>query len=132
MLTTATAAWVLGLHLATYHSAPTYRDHRTDVPFNNVNPGLYVVAPNGLTAGFYRNSYRRDSVYVGWSYRAPTKVGEFGLTVGAVTGYETKQFGKVMPLLVPSYKAGPFRLSFIPKVEKNGASAVHLSTEWSF
>lgn len=55
------AGWVLGLHLISAHPGSE--------GMNNVNPGVYAVAPSGLTFGAYHNSYRRLSMYAGWSFR---------------------------------------------------------------
>lgn len=128
----ALTALVLGLHLATYHTSPTYVDPQgQQQAYQGVNPGVYVVAPNGLTAGFYRNSRDRDSVYAGYSWRSPHRYGDYGLTVGAASGYDTP--GGVLPMVVPSVRLGPVRLAVFPKVQRvNQTTAVHLSVEYPF
>jgi len=123
-------ALVLGLHLATYHTNPTYVDPQgQQQAYQGVNPGVYVVAPNGLTTGFYRNSMNRASAYAGWSYRSPHTYGDWGLTLGAASGYNTK----VQPMVVPSVRIGLVRLALLPKVQRvNQTTAVHLSVEYPF
>lgn len=117
----------VGAHLGSYHFEGN---------FNNFNPGVYVYH-DGWTAGTYYNSERNQSYYAGYTFEYPL-VGPFtgGLTVGAITGYSR---ASVMPLAVPSIAwrtSGDSRLalrvSFVPKVEKGGSSAVHASIEFKF
>ena len=126
------AAWAIGLHLATYHAAPSYTVPDGSIrQYQGSNPGVYVVSPEGLTAGVYRNSRDRTSVYAGWSYRSPHPYGDWGLTLGAATGYDTP--GGVTPMVVPSVRLGPVRLAVFPKVQRrNQTAAVHLSVEYRF
>jgi len=115
---------VLGLHLATAH----FGGH----DLNAVNPGVYVRHESGATAGTFRNSYRRQSAYAGWTFETPGR--GLALTVGAITGYPA---AKVMPMVAPSARlplssSGALRLAYIPKPLKSGtASGLHLSVEWS-
>ncbi len=109
-----------GLHLVSYHSpVKTY---------NNTNPGAYYRHPDGWTAGFYRNSVRRDSIYVGYTW----KYGILDVTTAGVSGY----FHKVQPLLVPSVSLGTWqgltpRIAYIPRVEKKiGSHVIHLMLEF--
>ena len=113
---TQASAQTFGLHVGSYHDKPG---------FNNVNPGAYVRFANGVTAGFYRNSIDRDSVYVG--YTAERFIGPvgFAVTAGAITGYRHD----VLPLLVPSIKFSHLRLAFIPKAAKGGSGSVHVMLE---
>jgi hypothetical protein len=109
-----------GLHLVSYHEP--------DKTYNNTNPGLYYRHPDGWTAGFYRNSVRRDSIYVGYTW----KYGIFDITTAGVSGY----FHKVQPLLVPSVSLGTWygvtpRIAYIPRVEKKiGSHVLHLMVEF--
>lgn len=64
----------VGVHLVSIHSP-----QRTQ---SNTNPGLYI-RKDQWQAGFYRNSYRRTSVYAG--YGIP--VGPVELMLGAASGY---------------------------------------------
>lgn len=119
LLAPAARSETVGLHLASAH-VPQRQ-------FNNTNPGVYYRSDAGWTAGGYRNSLRRTSVYAGytWEYRA------LALTAGAVTGYQDT----LQPMLVPSLRLfthGGFsaRLAYIPRVEKRIESNVwHLMIE---
>lgn len=114
---------VLGLHLATVHSASG---------FCNVNPGAYAVWAGGFTVGAYRNSEcAKVSAYTGWTWQTEGRL-RAGVTAGLITGYRR---APVMPLLVPSlsFDLSPsttVRLSFVPKIEKGGANALHFSLEF--
>lgn len=118
------SAVILGLHLATAHLGP-FADTKSPI-----NPGIYVRAESGLTAGVYRNSVHRLSSYAGWTWETPN--GRFALTVGAVSGY---QDNALSPLIVPSMRmqlgdslAG--RISYLPKPPKfGGAAGIHFSLE---
>lgn len=115
-----TQTHTFGLHLVSYH-AP-------EKTYNNTNPGLYYRHPDGWTAGFYRNSLRRDSIYVGYTW----KYGILDITTAGVSGY----FHKVQPLLVPSVSLGTWygvtpRIAYIPRVEKKiGSHVLHLMLEF--
>jgi hypothetical protein len=120
----------IGLHLASRH-LPAH-------DYSNANPGAYVRTDDGITAGFYRNSIRRWSVYAGWT----TGVQLAGplhadITLGAITGYER---AAVLPLVVPSLAldlgryGSPVRprIAYLPKLEKRGTHVVHLMVEWGY
>ncbi|MBC7955398.1 MAG: hypothetical protein H7Y33_05975 [Cytophagales bacterium] len=113
-------AGTIGLHVASHHMpAKTY---------NNSNPGIYYRHEEGWTAGVYRNSLRKNSVYAGYTW----KFGILDVTTAGVTGY----FNKVQPLLVPSvslftYQGITPRIAYIPRVEKKiGSHVVHLMVEF--
>lgn len=128
----------LGLHIGSRHSAPG---------FNDTNPGLYArwadANGNGWALGAYQNSERAKSVWGGYSFSSPKlglgSVGAralgigAGLTLGGVTGYRA---AKLLPLIVPSaalhWGDAAARLTYVPKVEKRGAAALHLSLEYRF
>ena len=108
-------AWALGLHIGSQHFPAQ--------DYNNFNPGAYYIHDNGATVGTYYNSERRQSVYAGWTWDS----GPWRLQVGAITGYERRA---VLPMVVPSVALGHgFRLTVLPKVERNGSSVVHLMWE---
>ena len=108
-------AGTLGLHIGSKHF-PAQQ-------YNNANPGAYYIHDNGATVGTYYNSERRQSVYAGWTWDS----GPWRLQVGAITGYERSA---VLPMVVPSVALGyGFRLTVLPKVERNGSSVVHLMWE---
>jgi hypothetical protein len=69
----------VGAHLVSVH-APA-RDGQ-----NNTNTGLYVRGASGLTAGAYRNTQRRTSLYVGQQF----DMGIVDVTVGVVSGYQRR------------------------------------------
>ena len=135
------ASLILGLHLVSYH-----HDQRSFT--NNTNPGVYVEC-DGWTAGVYKNTLSRPTVYGGYTWRS----GPFALTVGLASGYQ-KEYGQrlcepgvvdlpenrcfrgvadspVMPIVVPSVSVGPARVWFVPKI-KSSSAAVHLSIERAF
>ena len=114
----------VGAHLVSAHSRGGY-EWRT--------PGLYVRLPGGFTAGAYRNSEARGTVYAGWTFETADR--HLALTLGAATGYST---APVVPLAVPSVRiglAGGFsaRLAYLPKPPTyRGAHALHLALEKAF
>lgn len=115
-----TAIKAVGVHIASYH-APAG-------DFNNYNPGLYLRLNNGFTAGAYYNSERHTSAYAGYTH----EWGRLAVTVGAITGYRRTN---VMPMVVPSVRLGKienatFRLAYVPRIERNGAHAIHLTAEF--
>lgn len=71
---------IIGLHTVSLHLPQ--EDY-----LNNVNPGIYVRAENGATAGVYRNSIGRASFYAGITF----EYGPFALTLGGLTGYKIKR-----------------------------------------
>ena len=116
------SAQTVGVHTVSVH------EHHG---LNNTNPGLYIRYDNGLTGGFYRNSYRRESAYLGHTMEARNGSVSAAVTVGAVTGYPA---AKVMALVVPSvaYHFGDsaVRVGIIPRPPKTGAAAaLHLMFE---
>jgi len=115
-------AQVVGIHLVSVHGKEG---------MNNFNPGVYARLDNGLTAGTYYNSHRRQSFYAGYTIETVGKI-SLALTGGVVTGY-----AKTMPLLVPSvaykFSEATIRLGFIPKPPVRGScSALHLMAERHF
>ena len=119
----AATAQTVGIHTVSVH------EHSG---FNNVNPGLYLRYASGLTAGFYRNSYRRESAYLGYTIETPQwRDFSAAVTVGGVTGYPA---ASVMPLVVPSiayhFDQSTVRLGIVPRPPKTGAAAaLHLMFE---
>ena len=126
------APTTVGVHLVSHHSS--YRQ-----PWNDTNPGVYARWSNGLTLGTLRNSERAQSVYAAWSKDWPVVQTtsarlHAGITLGAVSGY---QRAPLLPLVAPSLRIGigahaGLRTTFLLNPTKSGASAVHLSAEWSF
>ena len=108
-------AGTLGVHIGSHHF-PAQQ-------YNNFNPGAYYIHDNGATVGTYYNSERRQSVYAGWTWDS----GPWRLQVGAITGYERSA---VLPMVVPSVAIGyGFRLTVLPKVERDGSAVIHFMWE---
>lgn len=117
-------ALVIGLHLATAHFAGASASE-----MQAVTPGIYVRAASGLTAGAYRNSDGRGSVYAGWTWA--TANGRWAITAGAVTGYP---HARLSPLVVPSMRlelggGWGLRVAGLPKPHSGGAAGVHVAIE---
>lgn len=128
---------ILGVHLLSHHvEAKPWQE--------NFNPGLYVRTTEGWTAGFYRNTLRRTSVYLG---RTVALTSWADITLGGVTGYESRPApcwspeltdcrlglgsAKVKPLIAPSVHLGPARVSWVPGTA-GSANVLHLSLERKF
>ena len=117
------AGLAVGLHLATWHSEPG---------FESVTPGWYLRTGSGWTAGAYRNSYGRASVYAGRTWQ--TADGRWALTAAGVTGYPQ---AAVRVVAVPSVRLGngaaAARLAYLPKPPGgHGTHTVHLALERHF
>lgn len=106
---------LIGLHLATVHfnAAP-------GLALQGQTPGIYVRFGSGATLGAYHNSVGTRSIYAAWTWSQ----GGLAVTTGLVSGY-----GKIQPLLVPSYSFGYTRLSYLHNVRTSGAQGLHLSFE---
>jgi hypothetical protein len=145
LCTQLACADTIGLHLATWHS------NNADSHLNNINPGVYYKSGSGWTAGYYYNSVRRNSFYVGKSYETQGLDGlSAGVIVAVVTGYADyrdslgiHQTNALRPLIVPSAayainQNSRVRLTFLPVLEKRNESirasgiAFHLSYEKKF
>lgn len=131
---------VVGLHIASAHPG-------SDLPVNNVNPGVFAVNSDNWVAGAYFNSLRRPTVYGG--KRLTT--GPFSLTLGLATGYDKAagpcrfglhdlpgnpcmhgEGGAVIPFASPSIAWHGHRLSFLPGALAGRSNVFHYSYEWSF
>jgi hypothetical protein len=77
MLAEILTGLTIGVHLASVHvpSEPWQQ---------NFNPGVYAMTDDGWTAGVYRNTIDRTSVYAGKAFT----YGPFSLVVGVVSGYQ--------------------------------------------
>lgn len=98
----ALAGWVVGFHLATAHLGPS-------VGVQNpgwATPGVYVVSPEGWTAGALRNSHGRFGAYLGYTKRQD----DFSVSFALATGYET---APVVPILTMGYTLGETRVLFV-------------------
>lgn len=117
-LSGAASAEVIGFHVASRHWPQR--------AYNNFNPGAYVRADNGITAGVYLNSHERVSFYAGWTWER----GPLAVTLGGVTGYRET----IRPMVVPSLRVGSVagldvRLAYLPRFDKRGAQVLHLMVE---
>ncbi len=128
-------ATTFGLHLRSVH-VPAKAENET----NNANYGLYVRTESGLVVGAYRNTHRRNSLYVGQSFNL---YGPFDAVLGGITGYQAKDGagysrGAVSILAAMSYSpqfkvlnATP-RITLVPGHLVKARTVIHLSTEWGF
>jgi hypothetical protein len=94
--------WIIGLHLLSAH----FGDLDPGAHPRRVTPGIYAVAPSGATAGAYRNSIDRDTVYAGWTWRTGWNAGpltDITLTAAAATGYSE---AKIVPLVAVAATIG--------------------------
>lgn len=127
---TCLAIAAIGLHLASVHTdRPTNPVYGPE--YNNINPGAYVKAECGLTAGLYYNSIRKMTGYVAYTYD-PAGLPLFA-SVGVATGYDRP----VTPIAMAGLRvdAGSYRLrvGYIPKVGKtNDTHVFHLMIERKF
>lgn len=132
LMTTAAQAFTGGLHVHSMHVQAKDAD-------NNQNWGLYARAEDGLTAGWYRNTLRRNSFYLGQTFES----GPYALTLGGITGYKVKDGegwsrNYIAPLVAASY-AAPFqmmggtpRLTLVPGHLVKARTVLHLSIEHQF
>jgi hypothetical protein len=76
---------VIGLHLVSAHVPEAKYT-------NNENPGVFVRTESGWTAGIYRNSLKRTSVYGGFTFTTDAvAILPLSLTVGVVSGYKKRR-----------------------------------------
>lgn len=118
----------IGLHLGSAHIDPT-----PGLELNNRNPGVHIELQNGLTAGTYYNSIRRQSVYAGYSMNLP-KVGpiEPAIFFGGITGYTNGLWAAIVPSAYLPLGDFGLRLAYIPKVTATKVHTIHLMIEHRF
>lgn len=117
------AALTLGAHLLTAHDTSS---RPASYPgLNDKNPGVYVRTHDGFTAGMYFNSYARMTRYAGFTWTQAHVWGDYSLTAALATGYN----GPVSPMVLPSVRLGPARLTGVPGIGPVH-NALHLSVEW--
>lgn len=143
---------LIGLHLLSAHPG-------TSGPVNNQNWGAYVETVDGWTAGAYRNTLSRTTVYAGHTFRLLGPSGTAaGIALGAGTGYQrhrkivdcrrqihfekratlgatcSKESGwsnwAIAPLAAPFIEAGPARLWYIPPIGRSAGHVLHISIQW--
>ena len=126
------------VHLGSVHGRPTYVNGGKSVVYNNFNPGVGYRFDSGASIGVYHNSYRRPTLYVGY-----TKLWDTGMTVGdkpiraggivsILTGYEIATGNKasvggafVIGLGVSNTRS--VYLLHIPKINSDTVSVTHLA-----
>jgi hypothetical protein len=141
---------VIGLHLATAHFPD--RDYLT-----SNTPGIYARTADGWTAGIYRNSFERTSVYAGRQFDGPLGPFVASISAGVVSGYEYRtervpcerinehRQGRrcwlttgnaehqLAPMLVAGLTYKAVRLNFLPSWGRpNGSDAINLAVEYKF
>lgn len=65
---------------------------------NNANLGIYVRSESGLGGGIYRNTLRRNSLWLGQQ----VKLGRVDVMLGAVSGYQKKCTDTVTEVATPA------------------------------
>lgn len=110
--------------------------HHDSGNFNNINPGIYIKHESGATAGTYYNSVRRQSYYVGYTFKPVDSIPNLDITVGGVTGYPKMP---VAPMVIPSYTFYTSddglraRAAFLPKFgDIQPSNVIHFMVEKSF
>lgn len=127
-LASVTEAHTIGVHIGSQHFP--------NATYNNINPGAYFKHDSGATVGAYRNSFRKASAYVGWTF----EYGSAAVTVGGITGYSHTGArmiaGDVALMVAPSIRLpvsiggiSP-RLAYLPKAHPKGAHVLHLMLEF--
>jgi hypothetical protein len=123
-------AQTVGLHIGSHHFPQTGQ--------NNANPGIYVMTEDLWTAGIYKNSGRKTTVYAGKGYH----LGPIDIGAALATGYkrECNENGcwgfsrwAITPVVTLSY-AAPAILGVSPRVwfsppVGNASAVVHVSLE---
>lgn len=130
----------IGVHLFSRHGSETFeRTYPTQptqqIKYNNDNFGLYYIADNGFTAGGYKNSYYRNSFYLGWTWEFDKFYGVTpSITVAGVTGYDwCRGMGLIRPMVMPSARVDVLGLGVkLSGLPVGKAGFMHLSIEKSF
>jgi hypothetical protein len=125
---------IIGAHLHSRHESETHVVTAPDGTtftqrYNNQNRGIYYMHNSGLTAGFYRNSYNRDTFYAGYTWQGPT----WGplrpaVSLTGATGYsQVHDVGKIRLQVMPSVQIfGFLRYAVAPA---KGGVLQHISIE---
>jgi hypothetical protein len=79
------------------------RSHHTVGEYNDNNPGIGYVSDRGYAVGYYRNSERSDTFYVGYKYTYSDK---FSVVFAAASGYRNTP---VMPIIMPTYSLNLYK-----------------------
>lgn len=116
----------IGLDLYSYHL-------NTQAGLNNNTPGVYA-SFEGATAGVYRNSHDRTSVFAGYVFETSDR--KLALLAGAVSGYKPEGKSKILPMLIPSLRLAlasqwALRASYVPRPPHGDSASIHLSLEFT-
>jgi hypothetical protein len=126
LLSPAMAETVVGLHIGTKH-------FDTDKQWNDVNPGVYAKFNNGFTAGVFKNSESKTAYYLGTTVsKSVSQQLEFSATMGVMRGYSQGTMLFVLPSVAYKFDDYALRLGYVPKINKQGASGLHLMFEQRF
>ena len=111
---------------------PVVSYHSPRNGYSQINPGLGIERDYNerwaLGAGYYRNSNRHDSFYVGANYTHVRLSGwRLGTSLGMVSGY-----GGVIPLVAPTvtYDAGGAGISLVIAPPIKGYVMVGVMLRW--
>lgn len=110
---------IVGAHLLTYHML---KPSAGDPPYRTITPGIYTRCDDGLTAGYFKNSFGHPSEYVGYAW----DFGDWSVTAAVAHGYRQSS---VVPLIAPSFKYGKTRWTLLPN-QKLQPLAINLSIEF--
>lgn len=128
-------AETIGIHAGSKHSKSG---------FNDFNPGAYLIfdkstdSGTGLTIGGYRNSYRKSSIYAGYTKKINLASGvNLSIQGGIISGYKSIYGYHLMPMIAPSMTFEvtddiSARIFYIPKMTKNGVHVVSFAVESHF
>lgn len=104
--------------------------------YNETNVGLGVeqrlTADFSLNAGYYRNSFYKDTFYLGGSY-TPLHLGPVGLgtSFARVTGYQEIKWAVVPTIQYENEDGVGVNVMFLPPIKsKNFGGAVGLQLKW--
>lgn len=125
-----------------FHSSDSYVYRGKPGKYNPQNAGLgvtYGLAKNvEVFAGYYYNSFNRDTLYGGAKLKHDFAFGNVtvtpGLNVGVATGYENTPAQSdyyqvvIMPTVRVTYRGVGMTLGYVPRFEKENFTAVSIIT----
>ena len=125
------AATVASKHLSESKSGKDYNERNYGFGGENCLGDVFGIPVRGV-AGFFRNSNRIDSLYVGFS-AALVQVGPVsaGLAAVLVSGYEVEPIKAPFPVLAIEGEKLGANISYFPRTNKNVA-ALGLQLKWRF
>ena len=90
--------------------------------YNERNSGIGYASPEGLLAGYFRNSLDKPSLYAAKEFTSdPISIGpaqiQAGLLAGAATGYGRPLTPLLMPEALASYKDHMLALGVVPPIK---------------